>query len=247
MENESKIDSQQLQRLVDGELSTDEIRTMLTVADLNPEHWRDIACAFTEDQIFAKQFESLTAHIDPKPVAPAKPTNAIVRETKPASQSMPLVKRWAIAASLAVAGIVGYMVGSDGPMATPEGLVSTDMIAKNNSDSEPQIARTAPSTPVDLQPEYSIELLTPDGESVDGEVDLYQYNDLYQFVESGGEDRKVTLSDFMPASGFTAEARQRLSQSGYEINESTNYMSGRLQDGRQFVVPVRSIRFDQGH
>lgn len=261
MENESKIESDQMQRLVDGELSAEEIRALFGIAEQNPEHWRMIACAFAEDQLFAKQFESLTAHIDTKPVRPAKSTKAIVRPTssptrspskppiKTATQSMPLMKRWAIAASLAVAGIVGYMVGSDGPIA--KAPVSTNMIAEydsqGDSGSDSKIAQTPAMTSVDLQPECSIELLTPDGESVDGEVDLYRYNDLYQFVENGSDDRKVTLNNLMPPSGFSAEARQRLSQSGYEINESTNYMSGRLQDGRQFVVPVRSIRFDQGH
>jgi len=139
---------------------------------------------------------------------------------------------------------MGFMIGSDGPMATVDDPTPTNNLIADN-DSAGSSERLL--TPVDLQPEYRMELLTPDGESIDGEVDLYRYNDLNQLVRRDGDDRKVTLSDFMPPSGFSAEARQRLSQSGYEINESTNYMSGRLQDGRQFVVPVRSIRFDQGH
>ena len=153
---------------------------------------------------------------------------------------MSLVKQLAIAASLAVAGLVGFMVGSDGP--TFDGPTSTNnMIADNDSAGTPGV------TSVDLEPEYRMELLTPDGEAVDGEVDLYRYNDLHQLVHRDNVDGKVSLSDLLPPSEFSEEARQRLSQSGYEINESTNYMSGRLQDGRQFVVPVRSIRFDQAH
>ena len=54
MENESTIDSNQVQRLVDGELSADEIRTLFETADQNPEQWRGIACAFAEDQLFAR-------------------------------------------------------------------------------------------------------------------------------------------------------------------------------------------------
>lgn len=242
MENESTIDSNQVQRLVDGELSADEIRTLFETADQNPEQWRGIACAFAEDQLFARQFDTLTEQIDPP-----KPVTPVVRQSKPSPQpsppAMPLVKRLAIAASLAAVGLFGYLIGNDGPMTTPGELASTEnMIADNHPNGAVESL-----TPVNLQPEYRMELLTPDGESIDGEVDLYRYNDLHQLVQREGGNRNVKLSDFLPPSGFSTEARQRLSQSGYEINESTNYVSGRLQDGRQFVVPVRSIRFDQGH
>ena len=242
MENESKIDSGQMQRLIDGELSADEIRALFKVADKHPAQWRAIACAFTEDNLFAKQFESLTEPVNLKPTQSAKPAEASTRESGPSANRMSLVKRLAIAASLAVAGLVGYMVGSDGPIANPGGSSApANMIANNDS------AGTSAVTPVDLEPEYRMELLTPDGEAIDGEVDLYRYNDLHQLVRRGNANSKVSLNDFLPPSGLSTEARQRMNQSGYEINETTNYMSGRLQDGRQFVVPVRSIRFDQGN
>lgn len=239
MKSESKIDPEQLQRLIDGELSAAEIRELFEVAQQYPSQWQTIACAFTEDQLFSREFESLAESIDPKPAKPVKPLAS--KTAKDSSSSMPLVSKLAVAASLTVAGLVGYMVGSDGPMTSPIESSRTNMIANNES------ADPSPVTPVDLQPEYRMELLTPDGEAVDGEVDLYRYDDLHQFVSRGNADRKVTLNDILPPSGFSQEDRQRLNRSGYEINESTNYVSGRLQDGRQFVVPVRSIRFDQGH
>ena len=242
MENESKIDPDSLQRLIDGELSSDEIRALFEVADQHPSWWRTIACAFTEDKLFAKQFESLTEPVDLKQTQSTKPAKATTRESKPAANRISLVKQLAIAASLAVAGLLGYMFGSDGPITNPGGSAAApNMIADNNSAGTPAV------TPVDLQPEYRMELLTPDGEAIDGEVDLYRYNDLHQLVRRGNANSKVSLNDFLPPSGLSTEARQRMNQSGYEINETTNYMSGRLQDGRQFVVPVRSIRFDQGH
>lgn len=240
MENESNMNPTQLQRLIDGELSTDEIRLLFKSADQHPSQWRQIACAFTEDKLFAKQFESMTEQIASKPT---KPSRSVANETKSSTQTMPTVMRFAIAASVAVAGLIGYMVGSDGPMESmvvPNPSMETNIIASNDAD--------APAvTPVDLQPEYRMELLTPDGDAMN-EVDLYRYDDLHRLVENRGDrsNNRVTLSDLLPPSGLTQEARQRMSQSGYDVNESTNFISGRLQDGRQFVVPVRSIRFDQG-
>lgn len=240
MKSESTIDPEQLQRLVDGELSAVEIRELFEIAQQHPSQWQTIACAFTEDQLFSREFESLAEGVVPTPTKPVKPV--VANTAKPSSaSSLPLVSKLAIAASLTVAGLVGYMVGSDGPMTTPDESSPTNMIANNET------ATPSPVTSVDLQPEYRMELLTPDGEAVDGEVDLYRYDDLHRLVSHGDADRKVTLNDILPPSGFSQEDRQRLNRSGYEINESTNYVSGRLQDGRQFVVPVRSIRFDQGH
>ena len=234
MKSESKIDPEQLQRLIDNELSAVEIRELYSTARQHPSQWQTIACAFAEDQLFSREFETLAEPIDPKPVKP------IVSKTEKASpNSMSLVNKLAIAASLTVAGLMGYMIGSDGPM--PDESPRTNMIASNDSTSP------SPVTSVDLQPEYRMELLTPDGEAVGGEVDLYRFDDLHRLVSDGNGDRKVTLNDILPPSGFSQEDRHRLNRSGYEINESTNFVSGRLQDGRQFVVPVRSIRFDQGH
>ena len=237
MHNEPNPDPQLLQRLIDGELSAAEIRELFETAQQHPSQWRTIACEFAEDALFRRQFETLADSADQKP----SKSVAIATKELP-SQSMSRIRQLAIAAGLAVAGLVGYMVGSDGPIAAPDNSISTNIIA-NNEQSSPLV------TPVDLQPEYRMELLTPDGEAINGEVDLYRYNDLHRFVENrGGKNSdRVTFDDVLPPSGFSREARSRLSQSGYEINESTNFMSGRLQDGRQFVVPVRSIRFEPGH
>jgi hypothetical protein len=240
MQNESAIDPDQLQRLIDGELSANEVRDLLERADQDPSQWRTIGCAFAEDQLFQKQFETLTGVLTETPAKDFAPNPASASVAVSQNGSTGLIQKLAIAASFAVAGLIGYLMGSDSRMPATDLPANSNMIAHDDSANQTL-------TPVDLQPEYRMELLTPDGEAIDGEVDLYRYNDLHRLVGNGDSRRRVTLNDVLPPSGFTAEARKRLSRSGYEINESTDYMSGRLQDGRQFVVPVRSIRFDQGH
>ena len=237
MKSESSPDPVELQRLIDGELSTVEVKTLLDAADRNPSQWRTIACEFIEDQLFQRQFESLAETVDPKPA------KQIVNLKSNASsiRSMPFVRQLAVAASVALAGLIGYLVGNDGPMPIgPEKGIASNMLAENDRISEPLV------TPVDLKPEYRMELLTPDGEALN-EVDLFRYKDLNQLYANRNSQERLSLEDVLPASGFSPEMRQQLSRSGYEINESTNYMSGKLEDGRKFVVPVRSIRFDRGH
>lgn len=240
MHNESSPEPEKLQRLIDGELSVDEVRELLHGVDEDSGQWRMIACAFVEDQLFRKQFETMTAEVTSKPAKPVKSDSTVVRNR--GENSATLIRQLAIAASLAVAGLVGYLIGTDTSTLLPDESGATNMIANDDrSVADPSL------TPVNLEPEYRMELLTPDGEAINGEVDLYRYNDLHRLVGNRGSKRAMTLSDILPESDLSPEMRRRLSRSGYEINESTNYMSGRLQDGRQFVVPVRSIRFDQGH
>ena len=47
-ENYPLIDSRQLDRLVDGELSDDDRRRLIETLERQPDKWRDCACAFLE-------------------------------------------------------------------------------------------------------------------------------------------------------------------------------------------------------
>jgi hypothetical protein len=245
----------QLQRLVDGELDTESIRSIIAMAEGHPNRWRSIACAFVEDQMFSRQFEQLANDRFEEAVAlpsvksaslPDGSGNSVDIESRNFRQPL-VVRQLAFVASVAVAGLIGYL------LAGQSNAPSTDI---NSPGSGVEIANSNPSepvqrqlTPANLEPEYRMELLTPDGESINGEVDLYRYDDLRNFVDADGPipaGRQV-LNNVMPESGISDEDRIRLGRSGYEINESTKYVSGRLQDGRQFVVPVRSIRFDRGY
>lgn len=246
-----------LQRLVDGELDMPDIEAILAAAENDSRQWRSIACAFVEDQLFAKQFANLAGECD---VAVVKPIEQpLVKATlKPATvethnaySNSSLLRQLTFVASIAVAGLIGFLIAGDNGFGF--GFSKPSNFSNVNS---PDIASTelpqpdtGNLTPANLEPEFQLELLTPDGESIDGEVDLYRYGDLRQLVdvdESQPAGRKV-FENVMPKSQLSDRDRLRMSRSGYAINESTDYVSGRLQDGRQFVVPVRSVRFDRGH
>lgn len=47
-------------------------------------------------------------------------------------------------------------------------------------------------------------------------------------------------------SAISPEMLKQLTGSGYQMEQDINYISGRLVDGRSFVVPVRTIRFLPG-
>ena len=50
------MDSIQLQRLVDGEMSFDETQRMLQAAEQDPELWKTIASSFVENQLWRNEF-----------------------------------------------------------------------------------------------------------------------------------------------------------------------------------------------
>ena len=223
-------DPDRLQRLVDGELTVEEVREGLQSLENGSPQWRSIACAFVEDQMFRKELGDYVAQSDP--IASNQPQRAAMSPRV----SRSILSSLAIAAGVLLMGSLGYLVGSKG--AVNQMAHNEERIAEKPTE---EVAH-----PVDLRPEYRMQLLTVDGESLGSEVDLYEYEDLNRLV--GNElSEPLTVEKMLPPSGLSADFRQRLSRSGYDVNESTNYMSGRLDDGRAFLVPVRSIRFDRGH
>lgn len=242
-----------LQRLVDGELDRASMKAFLANTECDSHKWRSIACAFVEEQLFEKQFvqtvDDRVAESVRRPTVSSDKANPkpLSRNAPITHSSSPLMRQLAFVASVAVAGLIGFLIaGGNEFSSSTNGPGASGSDIAGNQLSKPDVGRI---TPANLEPEYQLELLSPDGESIDSEVDLYRYDDLRQLVsddESEPAGREV-LENVMPKSDFSEEDRLRMSRSGFVVIESTDYVSGRLQDGRQFVVPVRSVRIDRGY
>ena len=159
-------DPDRLQRLVDGELTVEEVREGLQSLENGSPQWRSIACAFVEDQMFRKELGDYVAQSDP--IASNQPQRAA---TSP-RVSRSILSSLAIAAGVLLMGSLGYLIGSKG--AVNQMAHNEERIAEKPTE---EVA-----LPADLRPEYRMQLLTVDGESLGSEVDLYEYEDLNRLV-----------------------------------------------------------------
>ncbi len=240
-----------VQRLIDGELDPATVRSLLQHAEDNPADWKQIAMAFVEDQQFRQSFVDFDlAQESPETSECAAAT--ITPGHSAASASSPwLLHALSIAAVIAVAVTIGFILTEKTPIASPPETVhranaETDPIGAGT----PSIAATDPVshpelTLAQLKPEYQMEL--PSG-SGGGVVDLYRFNDLQRLL--AGKDNPTggfSIEQVLPNSAFSQQDRDRLLRSGYSVEEQTRFVSGRLEDGRPFVVPLRSIRLNASH
>ena len=92
-------------------------------------------------------------------------------------------------------------------------------------------------TLTDLTPEYELELTDAMGIGKSS-VPIYSARRLNQLPQS---QRNV-----FAATGPSEQEIQQLRQSGYRLQQDVDYLSGRLKDGRTFVVPVQTINLSSG-
>lgn len=232
-------DSETLQRLVDGELDQSSVRKLIELSQDNPGSWQTIAMSFIEDQQFRKSFESFDVEGEHAPVT-------VPPKQQSSNSGLSILHLLATAAGLAAALTVGLILGgnSDAPVKKPRRGRLTASV--------PQPLQTLQGknsvTTADFEPEYRMELMTEDGEPVGSEVDLYRVEAFKKlFAHNRDPDKNFSLREVLPDSGFSDDARNRLSRSGYLLDENTRFVSGKLEDGRAFVVPVRSIRLNTSH
>jgi len=251
------IDPLQLQRLVDGELDQPQIQQVLAEAKAAPEQWQAIAVGFVENQIWDRAFQAdnLVGSVTPTASAPvvenfaagkdpSQKTTRVHEPIHPRSNYSWLV----LAASLLAAATIGYMVNQIQNRNVP----SSNIAEKTSPISEPLIANKSPDnnsaapqiTPASLQPDYHLEVPQDNEHLRDvmaagpvAPVPLYRIGNVEQL-----EQFKLQRQP----SELPPEIVQRLNGSGYQMQQDINFISGRLGDGRAFVVPVRTIRFLPG-
>ena len=218
-----------VQRLVDGEMNLEERREFFEDLDSSPDEWRRVSLAFVEDQIWRTEYQSLYSQ--------TQPTTAVeVSTTRSGDLSFRHVI-FLIAASVVASTTAGYWMGERSSRLDGIGTAF-------DSDSGPDAIDD------DRNP---AEFVRDDGDSkssTDNQAPATNNTYRLQFVRNANGQREVFEIPVFEASEPWMESEQPrlpdnfrdwLSTSGYDVEQNTRYVSGRLDDGRHVVLPVNRV------
>lgn len=243
----------QLNRLVDGELSATEYRQLLASLDSAPEGWRRCALAFLESQALSRDLLGVARDPAPRwsamlaaanaPVTPAesarspmavqKPGNVVDGERPPLRRSGDgtlSAFRWAaLAASwLVVFGVGWGLHGTTANHEPPRGVLKPNIrsgLALDGSGMSAAPVRTSGGG-----------LGGPAGKPVGPGT-----NDPVRVPSAPHEqlvDTYVPPEYRLPPADIREDVRAR----GIDVREREMYLPLQLEDGQQYVVPVRELK-----
>lgn len=212
-------DPMRIQRLIDGELSIEEVQQLLSAIEPESDQWKNIATGFVENQMLQSQFDML----DSPP-----PTQDIENRSSsfPEASKLPHAWIWSLAASALLTMSIGVLIGAN--------YFSNDALQGNF----PAVAnsQTAGEGVASMQLEntpavYRMQVEDKDGNQfIDTDIPFYQdadWNDVGQHIFEE----------------YPADVRNKVLNSGYDLQQDTRYLRGRLNDGRRFVIPIRNTKF----
>jgi hypothetical protein len=234
-------------RLVDGELSEAERRTLLASLDAQPEGWRRCALAFLAAQTWRESFGDLIprkakASTSPPP-AVQQPSSIALKKTKKPLGAMRTAM--AMAASFLVTLGLGYWV-LHVPHAGDSAAPGPTMIVDNGSPSRgsvpvstdervplprPSLGTPWPSQSSASTPWQMVQLRAP---GLTGDDQPLQLPALPR--ERLDEDFLKTVPDPLPD-----EVRKALERTGHDIRTHRELVPVKLPDGRQLVIPVDQV------
>ncbi len=224
-----ELDEVRLQRLVDGVLNDVERRDFLASLEDRPEHWREVALAFVEEQIWSDVVRAPEAK--PSNVSPAK------SEPIPVKDRMSWLQRIAMAACLLVVLGAGVWIGQwkANRSATP---------SRDGHRTDNQIVEVDPNaTNMDAEPLDDEAFLRPERLQIDfGDGPSLQSLVVPVYHESQMAD--AAWDEDLYAAEIERINRQ-LAPRGYRVELQTEYLGGSLSGSNQLVVPVRAISLQQ--
>ncbi|MBP87484.1 MAG: hypothetical protein CMJ64_12290 [Planctomycetaceae bacterium] len=219
----------QLDRLVDGELSSEEYREFLQTLECEPHGWRRCAMAFLETQAFGQEFSALTHETG---VAPHEHETSVVHDSRRGQGIARLAL--AMAASFLVAfGLGAWWRSGAARFDTSPAAVADKDTQKSGVGTE--LAQQSP--PVGIDPprqDYDQEQLTfvvdrGDGQSERFEMPVFREEDAYA--------RWLVEQSPLPA-----DVERDLRRAGYQIERQRQWAPVRLRDGRRAVFPVDELQ-----
>ena len=256
----SHLDELTLQRLVDSELSHEQVRQLLAEVEFSddPTNWKRIALAFTENQMFERAFDQKESMDDDTSMVVEIPKQPVtVQPQRPALPTRRANSWWsaALAASLLLAAAVAYQVSDLSPKVDDNSVVHSPPTVDSPTtvpDSR-AIESFDRTTLASYEPDHQLKAKDIEVASIgkhNSSIPLYDIGRLNpeQMANLRGDDRvarEAMFSQVLPKS-FSPKVVQQLQQSGGMVDQNLEFISGRLDDGRSYVIPYRTIRFLPG-
>jgi len=104
--------------------------------------------------------------------------------------------------------------------------VNQAVLKKSPSEANSSIGLVADSDPYDGMPETDLRVRLP---STDYEIPIFDATDFDPTIALAKQEIEIQ------------EANQRLRKQGFEIDMKPEYVMGKLQDGRQVIVPIHKV------
>ena len=212
-----------LDQLVDGELTDDQRRQLLTKLDAQSDGWRRCALAFLEAQSWEKEFRAMTA--------------APVQET--AVRPAPAKSTWLQSRMASVLAVAASFVVAFGLGLASRGISLTDgfaprQVAQQQPLPQAEQPRTdspdAPRVDEGPRPQWDSVTVSLDGDQ-DGQLEAVDV----PFATGEGIDEQWLRNQPSPLPPQVLRALERL---GHQVERQRAYVPIELDDGRRVVVPV---------
>src|SRR5262245_48775313 len=212
-------------RLVDGELTSDERRKLLASLDDRPGGWRRCALAFVEAQTWRGDLKQIVRESDatPSPVRAVAPL--------PARTGRRGLRLFAVAAGVLMAFTLGLAMREDG--------LSLRSVTPNPGDELAAVTSVPPDR-------AHAPTNSPPASTADEALTLWVRNEQGQaqslrvpLVDAAALDRQFGVA-FQP--GLSDAARNHLRERGFDVQSKQRYAPLWLENGRPMIVPVEDTR-----
>jgi hypothetical protein len=207
------VDDRLLDRLVDGEVGTDERAGVLAALDAQPDSWRRCALAFLEAQAWRA---CLGTTVTESPAASA-----------PRSRHLRPARYGAVAAAFVVAFVAGFLTrGGPGGRSTLQHAQDAPFAMQAAQNDLP--ATATPRSATARSPGRRAAAVRGDSHV---RLPIFEAGD----ADGAGVSRQP--------SALPEYVRKQLERQGYEVEGDRRVLSVALDDGRSVTVPVERLKY----
>jgi hypothetical protein len=222
-ESPMAIDSRKIDRLVDGELSAAEERSLLAALEFQPDGWRRCAQAFLEARAWKTEFGLFTRQVCPRiDAAPMNGTRVTAALLKPRAAGTRWARVFAIAACIGLAFYVGIVVRGQW---TDIGNEANHQLAGTGADAGGNLG--AGDTIRPYSPLLTMAVIDNQGD-VEHQLEI-------PVVEADGLNAGWLTR--RPAA-MSPQQVEALESYGYRVDQERLYVPVILEDGRQAIVSL---------